>query len=187
MYWKALYKKYNDFEISEGHLAKVIRDNNITRKLTRQRHYPEKRYRKPIDLKKELKEFYTITDSFSRNKLISLDETSIHAQMVHTYSRCKLGKRCVHKTKYNKVFVKFTLLVAISSNGIVGWILFEKGCVNSERMVEFFQKFIINKFKRHLIIMDNGGCHKSQIVRDIVAKSGNQLQYTFHINQRPMR
>lgn len=72
MYWKALYKKYNDFEISEGHLAKVIRDNNITRKRTRQRHYPEKRYRKPIDLKKELKEFYTITDSFSLNKLISL-------------------------------------------------------------------------------------------------------------------
>lgn len=98
--------------------------------------------------------------------------------MVHTYSRCELGRRCVHKTKDNKVFVKFTLLVAISSNGIVGWILFEKGCVNSERMVEFFQKFIINKFKRHLIIMDNGGCHKSQIVRDIVAKSGNQLQYT---------
>lgn len=26
--------------------------------------------------------------------------------------------------------------------------------------------------------MDNGGCHKSQIVRDIVAESGNQLQYT---------
>ena len=103
MYWKEIYKKYNDFNISKGHLAKVIRDNNITRKRTRQRHYPETRYHKPINLKKELALFYSVTDKYSIHKIISLDETSIHAQMVESYSRCALGKRCVHKTKDNRV------------------------------------------------------------------------------------
>ena len=43
--------KYPDFEISKGYLAEVIRDNNITRKRTTRRHYPNKRYNKPINLK----------------------------------------------------------------------------------------------------------------------------------------
>ena len=173
-----MYENFDNFSISQGHLAKVIRDNNITRKRTRQRHYPEKRYRKPINLKKELALFYSNVDKYPINKLISLDETSIHAQMVNSYSRCELGRRCVHKTKDNKVFVKFTLLCAISNNGIVGWTLFETGGVNSERMIQFFKKFIIGKIKNNLIIMDNGGCHKSKLVKDIVIISKNTLQYS---------
>lgn len=48
-----MYENFDNFSISQGHLAKVIRDNNITRKRTRQRHYHETRYRKPINLKKK--------------------------------------------------------------------------------------------------------------------------------------
>ena len=98
--------------------------------------------------------------------------------MVNSYSRCELGRRCVHKTKDNKVFVKFTLLCAISYDGIIGWTLFETGGVNSDRMIEFFKKFIIGKIKNNLIIMDNGGCHKSKLVKDIVKTSKNTLQYS---------
>ena len=178
LYWQDMCENFDNFSISQGHLAKVIRDNNITRKRTRQRHYPETRYKKPINLKKELALFYSNVDKYSINKLISLDETSIHAQMVNSYSRCELGRRCVHKTKDNKVFVKFTLLCAISYDGIIGWTLFETGGVNSDRMIEFFKKFIIGKIKNNLIIMDNGGCHKSKLVKDIVKTSKNTLQYS---------
>ena len=52
-----LVNKFPDFVISQGHLAKVIRDNNFTRKRTKIRHYPETRYRKPIDIKKAKKNF----------------------------------------------------------------------------------------------------------------------------------
>jgi len=45
-----------------------------------------------------MNKFYTETDKYSLNKIISIDETSIYAQMVSSYSRCKLGKRCVKKT-----------------------------------------------------------------------------------------
>ena len=37
-------------------MERVIRDNNITRKRTRVRHYPETRYNNPIDAEIEYKE-----------------------------------------------------------------------------------------------------------------------------------
>ena len=68
-------KKYNDFDISVGYLAEVIRDNNYTRKRTKIRHYPETRYGKPIDFIKELKLFYKNVYKFQLNRIISIDET----------------------------------------------------------------------------------------------------------------
>ena len=90
--WSKIKTKYDDFDISQDHLARVIRDNNITRKRTTRRHYPETRYGKAIDLKKELKYFYSIVDKYSLNKIISIDETSVYAQMPSNYSRCNLGQ-----------------------------------------------------------------------------------------------
>ena len=58
--WSKLKTKYDDFDISHGHLARVIRDNNITRKRTTRRHYQETRYGKLINLKKELKNLQLI-------------------------------------------------------------------------------------------------------------------------------
>ena len=43
--------KFTDCNISIRHLTRVVRENNYTRKRTRIRHYPETRYRKPINLK----------------------------------------------------------------------------------------------------------------------------------------
>jgi hypothetical protein len=171
-------KKYIDFEITPGHLSRVIRDNNVTRKRTTRRHYPNTRHNKKIDYRNELTIFYKITDKYSVNKIICIDETSISAQMPSNYSRCKLGKRCVLKTTNNKVFVKYTLVCAMTSKGIIGYELYEKGGMNSERMVSFINKFIEGKYTNHLIIMDNGGSHKSKEIKDIVKKSKNVLQYS---------
>tara|TARA_B100000524_G_C23643361_1_gene367549 strand:+ start:221 stop:826 length:606 start_codon:yes stop_codon:yes gene_type:complete len=125
--WSKLKSKYADFDISKGHLAEVIRDNNITRKRTKRRHYPNKRYNKPINLKLQVKQFYSITDKYSLTKIISIDETSIYAEMASNYSRCDLGKRCVKKTTDNRVFTKYTLVCAMNSKGIIGYELYENG------------------------------------------------------------
>ena len=95
-------------------------------------------------MKKELKKFYSVADKYSLNKIISIDETSVYAQMPSNYSRCNLGQRCVLKTKNNRVFTKYTLVCAISSNGIVGYELYEDGGINAVRMIEFIDKFINN-------------------------------------------
>ena len=41
---KIIKKKYKNFDITPQHLGKVIRDNNITRKRTRHKHFPNQRY-----------------------------------------------------------------------------------------------------------------------------------------------
>lgn len=46
--------KFPTLQITPHHLGKVIRDNNITRKRTKIRHYPDTIFRKPINLVKEL-------------------------------------------------------------------------------------------------------------------------------------
>jgi len=50
--------------------------------------------------------------------------------------------------------------------------------MSSERMIEFINKYISKKFKNNLIIMDNGGSHKSKNVKEKINKTGNTLQYS---------
>lgn len=158
-------------------LGVVVRNNNITRKRTKIRHYPKTRYGKPIDQKKQLKTFYSTVSKYDIAKIICIDETSITAQMKPNYSRCKLGKRCVAKTTDNRVFKKYTLVTAFSSKGLVAFHLYENGGMSGKRMVEFLDTFI-NKFKNHLIIMDNAGSHRNIIVKEKVSLSKNILLYS---------
>ena len=50
---KIIKKKFINFNITSQHLGQVIRDNNITRKRTRHKHYPKERYGKATDIKRE--------------------------------------------------------------------------------------------------------------------------------------
>jgi len=181
---KLIKKKYKDFDISPQHLGQVIRDNNKTRKRTRHEHYPETRYGKPTDKKKELEAFYKEVSKYSLNKIICLDETPIQSAMMLEYSRCDLGKRCVIKTNDNYVFRKFSLLVAINNSKCVGHTLYEKGGMTKERFVEFLEKFVFSKYKKYLIILDNADSHNNQYVKEAITKSGNK--YLFAIPYTPM-
>ena len=53
-----LKTKYPDLTLSRVYLARVVRDINITLKQTRLRHVPKTRYKKPIVIKNQIKEFY---------------------------------------------------------------------------------------------------------------------------------
>ena len=50
--------KYKNFNITPRHLSRIIKDNNITLKLTRYRHEPQYRFSKQININKKIKEFY---------------------------------------------------------------------------------------------------------------------------------
>lgn len=176
--WKFVKQKHDDFDITPQHLGSVVRDNNITRKRTTKRHFPDTRYGKKLDLKKELKLFYSVIDSFPLNKIISLDEISVHAMMKPNYSRCELGKRCVMKTTNNKVFTKYTILASISSNGVIGWTMYEKCGMTGERLVSFLNTFVLGKYKNHLIILDNAGSHRNKNVKIAINNSGNTIHYS---------
>ena len=72
---------------------------------------------------------------------------------------------------------KYTGIFAISVNGVEGWELYEKGGINTERLVEFLQKFITEKYRNKLIILDNASAHKNDTIRDLVNKH-NKLLYS---------
>jgi len=180
---KIIKKKYKDFDITSQHLGQVIRDNNITRKRTRHEHYPKERYGKPTDIKKELKAFYKEISKYSLNKIISLDETSISPALIMEYSKCPLGKRCVVKTDDNYIFRKFTLLCAISNSKCVGATFYKEGGMTKERFVEFLEANIFNKYKNHLIILDNAGSHNNEYVKQAIINSGNK--YLFSLPYTP--
>ena len=50
-----LKEKFNGLSLSNMHVHRIIRDNNITLKITRLRHEPVKRFGKDIDINKNKK------------------------------------------------------------------------------------------------------------------------------------
>ena len=121
-----LKNKFPDAQLSQSHIHRIIRDNNITLKLTRIRHEPVKRFGKDIDINNNLKDFYNEIKQYNIEDIICIDETSIKSLQKRNHCYSGIGKRCVIKTQSQEVFKKYTGIFAISVNGVVGWDLYEK-------------------------------------------------------------
>ena len=171
-----LKNKYPDAQLSQSHLHRIIRDNNITLKLTRIRHEPVKRFGKDIDINNNLKDFYNEIKQHNIEDIICIDETSIKSLQKRNHCYSGIGKRCVIKTQSQEVFKKYTGIFAISVNGVVGWDLYEKSGINADRMVEFLEKHITNEFKNKIIILDNASSHRNPKVKEII----NQHNYLLY-------
>jgi len=172
-----LKKKYPSLSLSRFHLNRVVNDNNITLKLTRIRHEPTHRWGKEININEKLKDFYDEVQKYKIEDVICIDETSIKSLQKRNNCYSQRGKRCVIKTQSQEVFKKYTGVFAISVNGVEGWELYEKGGINKERLVAFLEKFITEKYKNKLIILDNASAHKNDIIRNLVNKH-NKLLYS---------
>ncbi len=59
----------------------------------------------------------------------------------------------------------------------LGWKLYDKGGVNSERLYDFLQENITSKYKNKLIIMDNASSHRNKKINDLVNKD-NEILYS---------
>jgi hypothetical protein len=92
---------------------------------------------------------------------------------------------CLVKTESQEVFKKYSGIFAISSEGVIGYNLYKKG-IDSNRMVDFINKFINVKYKNKLIILDNASSHRNQLVKYIIKRI--IIYYMlFHINIIQMR
>ena len=89
----------------------------------------------------------------------------------------KKVKRCVVKTNSQEVFKKYTAIFAISIDGVIGYTLYQKGGLDSERFVEFLDTYITNKCKNKLIILDNASSHRNENVKHNIMKN-NKLIYS---------
>ena len=88
-----LKNKFMKLKISKVHLWRIMRDNNITLKLRRLRHEPEKRFGKDININDKLKEFYLEIKKHKLKDIICIDETSISAFRTRQFCYSEIGKR----------------------------------------------------------------------------------------------
>ena len=172
-----LKRKYPSLSLSRFHLNRVINDNNITLKLTRIRHEPTHRWGKEININDKLDEFYEEIKKHKLEDIICIDETSIKSLQKRNHCYSQKGKRCVIKTQSQDVFKKYTGIFAISVNGVEGWELYEKSGINTDRLIEFLEKFITEKYKNKLIILDNAPAHKNERIKEFINRH-NQLLYS---------
>ena len=170
-----LKNKYPDAQLSQSHLHRIIRDNNITLKLTRIRHEPVKRFEKDIDINNNLKDFYKEIKQHNIEDIICIDETSIKSLQKRNHCYSGVGKRCVIKTQSQEVFKKYTGVFAISVNGVIHWDLYEKGGINTDRLIDFLEHNITSKLRNKLIILDNASSHRNPKVKEVINKDNHLL------------
>ena len=170
-----LKNKYKNTDISTMQLFRVVRDNNITLKLTRIRHEPTKRFGKDIDINSKIKEFYEEVKKYKIEDIICIDETSIKSLQKRNHCYSNKGKRCVIKTQSQEVFKKYTGIFAISVNGVIHWDLYEKGGINTDRLIDFLEHNITSKLRNKLIILDNASAHRNERIKALVNKHNNIL------------
>ena len=178
-----LKTKFDDYNITLQWLGQVLKYNNITRKRTRVKHFPEKRFGKKIYKKEEVEKLFKKIKKYKMSDVISIDETSIKPGMMKEYCREEKGKRCYVRTTDNVVFQKFTVIFAISSSKTISYELYNKGGINSERFLKFIKNNILDKYKNKLLLFDNAGAHHSKKVLDEIKKSGND--YVFNVPYHP--
>ena len=175
-----LKEKLNDkfkIELSRFHINRIVNDNNITLKITKIRHEPEKRFGKEININDKLKEFYQEIKKHKLEDIICIDETSISGLQKRSHCYSELGKRCVIKTQSQEVFKKYTGIFAICNKGVLGWTLYDKSGIDSDRLYEFLEKYITSRFKNKLIILDNASSHRNAKIKELVNKH-NTLLYS---------
>ena len=170
-----LKDKYKDVNLSTTQIFRVINDNNITLKLTRIRHGPIKRFGKDININSKIKDFYDEVKKYKIEDIICIDETSIKSLQKRNRCYSNKGKRCVIKTQSQEVFKKYTGVFAISVNGVMHWDLYEKGGINTDRLIEFLEHNITSKLRNKLIILDNASAHRNERIKTFVNKHNNIL------------
>ena len=132
------------------------------------KHVPKTRYSK--------KKFYDYLYKKRPENIICTDETSLRLFSVRKKRRSRIGIRCAIKTTNQQVFEKYTGIFAISSFKIIGYKIYTKGGINSERLLKFLQKNFQN-VKNKIIILDNASSHRNKKVKDFITKD-NFLLYT---------
>ena len=170
-----LKNKYPHVDLNKSHINRIIKDNNITLKITRIRHEPVKRFGKDIDINANIKKFYEEIKKHKIEDIICIDETSIKSLQKRNRCYSNKGKRCVIKTQSQEVFKKYTGIFAISVDGVIEWDLYEKGGINTDRLIEFLEKNITSKLRNKLIILDNASSHRNERIKELVNKHNNIL------------
>ena len=96
--------------------------------------------------------------------------------MVREHGRNDKGRRAYYNTGLYP-YKKYNCLCAIKYGKIKGIKIYEEG-INKEKFISFIEEFIEDKYKNHVIILDNAIFHKSKEVKSKIEKTENNYLYS---------
>lgn len=99
----------------------------------------------------------------STDEVISIDESSFWFDMKPAYGYSKRGHR-LHVDDHYKKAVRWTLLLAVSNERVLGWKLYDAS-TTSQTFAEFLNT--LETDGRTTILMDNAAIHHANIVMDV--------------------
>jgi transposase len=174
-YSKLVDKKFG-VNLTDRSINNIFTNLKITRKRLRSKYYPEKREGQE---KHDLDDFYKKIKDYDYKKTICIDETSIYLNMTASYGRSKSGSRVIKKTSIYP-YKRYNMICAVCADKVVGWVFYKdlKGGIKTSDVIEFYDKFIKDKFSDYLIIMDNAVIHRAKIIRQHIEETNNKLLYS---------
>lgn len=76
----------------------------------------------------------------------------------------------------HKKYLRNIGIFAINYKGVIGYKIYPKDGINSDRLIEFLEENISN-LKNKLIILDNASSHRNELVKKLIDKD-NKLLYS---------
>jgi transposase len=130
----------------------------------------------------KVKQFCTgYINSCDADSLISIDETGFYIGDHRKKGWCHKGKRLAIRGDKSLRRTKFTLILAISSKGIVGYTILDHNCKKVD-FINFVHKLVIPE--KSTVIMDNIPFHHSKEVVNALTAKGASLLYSLPYSPR---
>ncbi len=117
-----------------------------------------------------------VAETLPARRMVVLDESSTHLDMVSAYGRALRGQRAFvkHRRNYGK---NMTLLAGLTLDGISAAMVIE-GAVTTEVFVTFVEQVLLPTLQPgDIVILDNLAVHKVRQVEQLLHSKGCQLRF----------
>lgn len=175
--------------------------NTMARWMT-QLHYSRKKVYKGVHYEPSVEIVQNFCNKYKELKddeIVCIDEAGFHVGDHGRYGYAKCGKRIYKHASRTLRKSKFTLIMAISSKGVVDYKIIPNSCKKPD-FIEFINELPTEKVNGKTIVMDNISFHHSSEVVDAAKKKGctllhippyspryNAIEYAFSTIKRRYR
>lgn len=149
--------------ITKQTIYNILKRENITRKIVQVNKYPHTQEKYESEIKKLQKMIKNRKD-----RIISIDETSIQLNIKCKYGWSLKGDKCIIKSPHRNKNVRYSLLFAISKKRVIKYYL-KEGTINGEDYKKFIEE-VDKKYKIYKYLMDNARIHHTKIINENVKK-----------------
>jgi len=189
---KFIHSKCN-YMLSISYISKIVRNLGYSyKKVSTKFHGGDMN-----KLALQQNEFREAIKNVSNEDCICIDESGFMTNEINKYGRSLKGTRLYNYTKSN--YKKYSLVMAITNNGILGYDIYETN-INSSSFLSFMTNKVLPYANNKYIIMDNIRFHKTETILDTIKEYNatplfippyspqfNSIEYVFSIMKSKYR